>query len=124
MTRFYPLTLGSLFAASIAVLSVTACTSTGKFASKTNGPVDPTVTFHNACNGAKIADGVFQAAVTASAGKIPAADVQIEKDAYRLVAAICSGPVPADLNSTILAVMADAAPIGSLVAKYTKAPAS
>lgn len=107
----------------IAVLALCACTSTGQFASKKNGPVDPTVTFKNACNGAKIADGVFQSAVTASGGKIPAADVQIEHDAFTLIAAICAGPVPADLNSALLAITADAAPIGALVAKYTK-PAS
>lgn len=104
----------------VACLVLAACTSTGKLASKANGPIDPAVTFKNACNGAKIADGVFQAAVTASGGKIPAEDVQVEKDAYVLVAAICSGPVPADLNSTILAITADAAPIGALVSKYAK----
>ena len=113
--KYIPTTIAAL-----AALSLCACTSTGKFASKTNGPVDPTVTFKNACNGAKIADGVFQSAVVASGGKIPAADIQIEKDAYTLVAAICSGPIPTDLNSTILAITADAAPIGALVAKYSK----
>jgi hypothetical protein len=122
MTRFYTITLGTLFAASLS-MCVVGCTSTGKLAGKANGPIDPTVTFKNACNGAKIADGVFQAAVTASGGKIPAEDVTVEHDAFTLVAAICSGPVPTDLNSALLAITADAAPIGALVAKYSK-PAS
>lgn len=108
----------------VAAVALSACASNGKFANSTNGPVDPTVTFKNACNGAKIADGVFQAAVTAAGGKIPADDIQVEKDAYTLVAAICSGPVPADLNSTLLAITADAAPIGALVAKYGNKPAT
>lgn len=105
------------------LLLLSACTATGQFASKTNGPIDPAVTFAHACNGAKIADGVFQAAVTASGGKISAADVAIEKDAFAAVSAICAGPVPADLSGVLLAITADAAPIGALVSKYgAKAP--
>lgn len=106
------------------VLSLTTagCASNGKFASKANGPVDPTVTFKNVCNGTRIADGLFQSAVTASGGvgnKISAEDVRIEKDAYTAISAICSGPVPSDLTTAILAITADAIPIGQLVQKYT-----
>lgn len=119
-TQFY-----TLAAALLASMALSACTSTGQFASKSTGPVDPGVTFKNACNGVKIADGVFQAAVVGAGGKIPADDVTIEHDAYALVASICSGPVPLDLNSTLLAITADAAPIGALVSKYAASkPAS
>ena len=104
----------------LAAFLLTGCAANGKLASSTNGPVDPTVTFNHACNGAKIMDGVFQAAVVASAGKIPAADVSIEASAIGAVTAICSGPVPSDLSGALLAITADAAPIGALVAKYSK----
>lgn len=107
------------FALLLACLSLAACAANGKLASSTNGPIDPAITFTHACNGAKILDGVWQAAVVASAGKISAPDVQIEKDAFTAVSAICSGPVPADLNGALLAITADAAPIGALVSKYS-----
>ncbi len=115
-------TLLALSAVLLGPLALSGCTSTGQFASKSTGPVDPGVTFKNACNGAKILDGVFQAAAVASGGKISAEDVTIEHDAFALVAAICSGPVPTDLNSALLAITADAAPIGALVSKYSTKP--
>lgn len=103
-----------------AAIMLTGCTTTGKIANSKNGPVDPAVTFTHICNGAKVADGLFQSAVTITAGKISAADVQIEHDIYAGVAVICAGPVPADLNGAILAIMADSSQIGALVAKYSK----
>lgn len=112
------LILYHLCGALLACTALSGCAANGKFASKANGPVDPTVTFNHSCNGAKILDGVFQAAVVASGGKISAADVEIERDAFTAVTAICSGPVPADLNGALLAITADAAPIGALVSKY------
>lgn len=105
-------------------LVLSACTTTGKLATKANGPIDPAVTFKNVCSGAKIADGLFGAAVKVAAGKISEDDVKIEHDIYAGVQVICNGPVPVDLNGAILAIMADSTQIGALVAKYTKTDTS
>lgn len=111
--------LYSLCGAMLASTALSGCAANGKLASKTNGPVDPAVTFKNVCNGTKIADGLFHAAATASGGHISAEDIQVEADAYGAISAICAGPVPSDLTSAVLAITADAVPIGQLVQKYT-----
>ncbi len=100
-------------------LGLAACAADGTFASKTK-PIDPGVTFHNSCSGAGVLHQLWLAAVTASGGKISPQDVLVEADAWNTINAICQGPVPSDLTGALLAITADAAPIGALVSKYTK----
>ncbi len=99
-------------------LLLAACAQDGGFATK-GKPIDPVVTFHNSCSGAKVLHQLWLAAVTASGGKIELQDVVIEADAWNLINAICQGPVPGDLTGALLSITAAAAPIGALVSKYS-----
>lgn len=115
-------------AAVFLAVAISGCAANGKIASSTNGPVDPQVTFDHTCQGLKLANQGWQAAVTIAAGKISADDIKVEQDAYGLISTICfnadgtTKTVPTDLPGILLTLTADSAPIGQLVAKYSTKP--
>lgn len=125
MTRFYTLTLGTLFVAS----AIMACTSTGQLANKTNGPVDPSVTaarvqddFRWACFALTGAHSAFTALQPILASKLDASAISTEADAAAAIIVICSRPLDLSNAQGVIGQVMDAA--GRIAAVVAKAQQS
>lgn len=104
----------------LAIALLSACTTTGKIASTTNGPVSSTATVQAACAAVTAADVAFQVFAKAHPGVIDANGMAVEGGVMATVAPICAPGATVNTTTAEATLISAAVQIATLLTTWQK----